>query len=765
MNLFIVESPTKSKNISKYLKELYPSENYVVKATAGHFKNLIKDEIGLEKDSNGNIKGKWLIDDGKHKLVKELKDLSNKSSIVYIATDPDREGEKIASDLVDELNPSSYKRVYLNSITKQEIKKEIENTKPKEVDYALKESARIRRLLDRKIGYPLSTVLRAKVEGTKGIGRVSAPVLELIAQREDEISGHKPKEYKQFKLRLKHQNSGKEFDLTLKEKFFEERKKLFEAYSEDLESIKRGKQNFQIRKLQGDKTYTSSPKLFTTTTVQKEISSKLKIKPHDTMKILQKLFEDGYITYHRTDSFRIDRDKQIELLHYLEESRNFDENDILFELKPAPKTKGQDGHEAIRPTSFKDDFEPMKLKFNNENEKNIYTIIWERTLAYQLKDKVEYKQNITISAMDIVEEFNIKTLLEDGWTKYIKENDEDKIDLNDLEEGQEFTLLEYEIKTATTKASSRYTIPTLLSKLESLMIGRPSTIATILKEIEEKGYIEEQNGLLVLTVNGREIISFLRASVNWLVNIEASKELENQLDLIKDNKLSANEVYNEFEDLVDNILSKFQSDINNYKSKNKPTQKMIQFAKKLNNNEPLPTEVEENFETCKQFIDEKSKENNKPTPKMLQFASNLNNDEPLPIEVQNSFETCKDFISKKSKEQEESNKQKQNDRLKDTKETKIKCFLCKENKIVKNETHYSCTKDNCFHISKKKFETLATNLKINMSETIIEELLSNGTTLNAVMMSGKKGKPFEANIILSKDKKYGWKLDIDFMSK
>jgi DNA topoisomerase-1 len=247
MNLFIVESPTKAKNISAYLKELYPNEKFIVKATAGHFKNLVKDELGLEKDSNGKIKGVWRIDDGKHKLVKELKDFASKSSMIYIATDPDREGEKIASDLVEELKPKQYKRVYLNSITKQEIKIQIGDKQPKEVDYNLKESARIRRLVDRKIGYPLSNIIRTQLDFAKGIGRVSAPVLELIAQREDEILGHKAKEYQTIKLELIHKDSEKEITFTMKEKFFEAQKDYLQIVTDDLDDIKRGKNNFTIK--------------------------------------------------------------------------------------------------------------------------------------------------------------------------------------------------------------------------------------------------------------------------------------------------------------------------------------------------------------------------------------------------------------------------------------------------------------------------------------------------------------------------------------
>jgi DNA topoisomerase-1 len=755
MNLFIVESPTKAKNISAYLKELYPNEKFIVKATAGHFKNLVKDELGLEKDSNGKIKGVWKIDDGKHKLVKELKDFASKSSMIYIATDPDREGEKIASDLVEELKPKQYKRVYLNSITKQEIKIQIGDKQPKEVDYNLKESARIRRLVDRKIGYPLSNIIRTQLDFAKGIGRVSAPVLELIAQREDEILGHKAKEYQTIKLELIHKDSEKEITFTMKEKFFEAQKDYLQIVTDDLDDIKRGKNNFTIKLIDSDESYLSAPKLFTTTNIQKEASKELKIKPHQTMNILQKLFENGYITYHRTDSFRIDENKQTELIQYLSKSEDYENDYIEFEPKTNPKTKGQDGHEAIRPTHFEDDFKPSKLDFENEKEKSIYELIWNRTLAYQLKDKVENKQIITISSGEIVEELTIKEVKDLGWTKYLKAIDDseneakdNEIKLTDLAVGQEFKLKNYELKSAVTKAASRYTISTLLSKLESLMIGRPSTISSILRELEDKEYISEQNNFLVLNPNGREIINFLRASCSWVVDIEASKILEDKLDSIKDGLVQPDAIYNEFEELITQIETKFKNDLENYKPTNKPTEKMINFAKELNNGEPLSDEILNDFETCKEFIN-KQKEIafSKPTSKMINFAKSLNDGNDLPNEVLENIEACKKFIDDKKNS--------------NSKDTDIVCFNCKKGHIQESDKFYTCSTKNCFSIKKENFKRFEANLKCKITDKDIKDLLTNKTTTNKIDFTSKKGNHYEANIMIDKHPKYGWNLSLD----
>ena len=476
-NLVIVESPAKAKTIEKYL-----GVNYKVASSFGHISDLPSKNIGI--DIENDFKPKYEVSSDKKTIVKNLKDLVKKSKTVWLASDEDREGEAIAWHLFRtlKLDADNTKRIVFNEITKSAITNAINN--PRSINYDLVDAQQARRVLDRIVGYELSPVLWRKVKGGLSAGRVQSVAVRLIVEKEREIRNYVSASTYKVEAIFKNSN-GKEFVARLSNEF-KSKDDAVDYLNSTTEST------FKVSEIVKKPVKKSAPAPFTTSTLQQEASRKLSFPVSKTMSVAQRLYESGHITYMRTDSVNLsnlaidEAKKQV--------VKNFGES-YANPKNFSTKAKGaQQAHEAVRPTNF--DMSPDNVK--DYDQKRLYQLILNRTLASQMKPAELEKTNIKISSSNRSELFtaNGEVIKFDGYLKLyqVSKDDDSAEDDGILPRFKEDEILNLEDLFATQKFSRppyRYSEASLVKKLEELGIGRPSTYAPTISTVQNRGYVEK----------------------------------------------------------------------------------------------------------------------------------------------------------------------------------------------------------------------------------------------------------------------------------
>ncbi len=543
-NLVIVESPSKSKTIEKYL-----GKDYKVVSSKGHIRDLATSgPLGLGVDIENGFKPTYIPIKGKSNVIKSLKKDVKESDMIYLASDPDREGEAIAWHLKDTLGikDKNYKRVLFNEITHDRVLKAIEN--PTVIDDDLVRSQETRRILDRIIGFRLSKLLQAKI-GAKSAGRVQSVALKLIVDREREIEAFVPEEY--WKI------------VAI---FPEYEAELFKYKKDDIELHSEEEANYVLDHLGEEYTVESIEKKeknrkskfpFITSTLQQEASTKLNFPARKTMSIAQKLYEGidlgsetvGLITYMRTDSIRLSDDFTRPAMKYIEEE--YGKKYVGYIKQGKKKDNVQDAHEAIRPTSVLR--EPLKVKqYLSNDEFKLYSLIYKRTLASLMADAVINQTTIVFDNNDYKFKTTGSILIFDGYLKVYKdyESSDDKI-LPEIGDNEVAITNNVESTQHFTKPPARYTEASLIKKLEEEGIGRPSTYATIIDTIKSHDYVTLEEKKFKPTSMGIETTDALQGFFSDLINTEYTREMETELDTIADGKLVWNEVLKKFYDVFE----------------------------------------------------------------------------------------------------------------------------------------------------------------------------------------------------------------------
>ena len=556
-NIIIVESPAKCKTISKYL-----GKDYTVVSSKGHIRDLATSgKYGLGIDIENDFKPSYEIIKGKKKDVKYLKDLIEKADHIYLATDPDREGETISWHLYDELKvpDEKYDRIVFNEITKDVVLKALKN--PRRIDMNLVHSGEARRFLDRIIGFRLSKVMQSKTAG-KSAGRVQSVALKLIVDREREILAFIPKEYwtieadfKDFKASLE---TYKEKDIEIPNE--KEADKILDSLTN----------TFTIKKVEEKEKKRSAKEVFKTSTLQQACSNKLGFPASKTMKIAQKLYEgieldDGFhglITYMRTDSVRLSDEFTSASFAYINSKFG---KDYVGYVKKGKKTENvQDAHEGIRPTNI--NYEPDKIKkYLAPDEYKLYRIIYYRALASLMADAKFNSTTVLLDNNDYGFKATGSVLTFDGYLKvYGDYEDQEDTILPDFKNYKAGIILSDTITKTQhfTKPPARFTESSLIKELESLGIGRPSTYATIISTIKDRGYVTIEDKKFVPTEVGFETTDKLQEFFSSIVNVKYTANMEKDLDEIaegnEDYKKMLKDFYDNFAPLVDNAFKNME---------------------------------------------------------------------------------------------------------------------------------------------------------------------------------------------------------------
>jgi DNA topoisomerase-1 len=543
--LVVVESPTKVKTIQKYL-----DGKFIVKASMGHVRDLPKSQLGV--DPKKNFKPKYVISPAKQKVLEDLKKAAEKSEALYVATDPDREGEAIGWHLAQELAVDKKKvyRVTFNEITERAVKAAF--TKPGKIDMHKVDAQQARRVLDRLVGYSLSPLLWDKVQRGLSAGRVQSVAVRLIVDREREIQAFVPVEYWSLHARLSARRPPP-FEATLREVAGEKASLANEADTRALMARLEG-QRFVVRSVtRGERRRNPAPP-FITSTLQQDAGRKLGFSAKKTMTVAQQLYEGielgaegavGLITYMRTDSVRIAQDAQQEARRWASERLGAE---YLPEAPPTYKSRAgaQEAHEAIRPSEVNRDPKSV-ARHLTKDQLALYRLIWERFVASQLMPAVYDTVSADIVAGDCLFRAQGQTLKFKGFTAVYVESREDDEAADDeadrampvLEEGEVLTLHGLDPKQHFTQPPPRYTEASLIKALEELGIGRPSTYASILGTIiNERGYVHRERRTLSPTELGVAVTDKLLPFFGDIMNVEFTAQMEGELDKVEEGELS-----------------------------------------------------------------------------------------------------------------------------------------------------------------------------------------------------------------------------------
>ena len=561
--LVIVESPAKANTIKKFL-----GGSTKVVASMGHIRDLPKSKLGI--DVEHDFEPQYINIRGKGDLIKSLKKDAKEAKKVYIATDPDREGEAIAWHLANILSSEKDKitRVTFNEITKNAVQSAIK--KPRDIDINLVDAQQARRVLDRIVGYKISPVLWKKVKRGLSAGRVQSVAVKLIVDREEEIEKFIPEEYWNLYALLEDKESKKQFEA----KFYGKNLKKQEIHNKEevdkiLENIKQAKYIVEEVK-KGEKKRTPAPP-FTTSTMQQEASRKLGFTLKKTMSIAQGLYEGvkieergaiGLITYMRTDSTRISEvartaAKEQIIKTYGEE---YYENRYYKTNKDS-----QDAHEAIRPTYA--DLEPDQIKSSLTNDQyKLYKLIYNRFMASQMSSAIYDTMAVTINANDYNFKANGQTIRFKGFmTLYVegtdaKEQEEENM-LPNLKEKEELTLKKLNPKQSFTEPPARYTEASLVKALEEKGIGRPSTYSPTITTILERRYIEKNQKQLVPTELGKIVNKLLTENFQDVINVQFTAKIEDEFDEIAEGKEQWKKMIREFYGPFEKEIEKVEKEL------------------------------------------------------------------------------------------------------------------------------------------------------------------------------------------------------------
>jgi DNA topoisomerase I len=546
--LVIVESPAKAKTIERYL-----GKKYKVKASMGHLIDLPKSQMGIDTENNYNPK--YITIRGKGPVLKELKSAAKKAKKVYLAADPDREGEAIAWHLAQSLDVDVHSdcRVVFNEITKDAIKESFKH--PRAINMDLVDAQQARRALDRLVGYNISPLLWKKVKKGLSAGRVQSVALRMIIDREKEIAAFEPEEYWTIGAEfLKGKNA---FEAS----FYGIGKEKTELKSEDdvkdiLKQLKGNKFSVDTVTKKERKRHPAPP--FITSSLQQEAARKLNFRAKKTMMLAQQLYEGidlgkegtvGLITYMRTDSTRISELAQGEAREYI--TGEYGEKFVQTEPRKEKKqSNAQDAHEAIRPTSTMK--VPEKIKeFLSRDQYRLYKLIWERFVASQMATAIMDTMSVDLRNGDITFRATGSKVKFPGFMKVYVEGTDDQVEekdkfLPDLKEGDEVTKKDMEPKQHFTQPPPRYTEARLVRTLEEMGIGRPSTYAPTLDTIQKRGYVSLDNKRFVPTELGEVIHELMLEFFPEILDLEFTAKMEENLDHVEEGKINWVKVIDDF---------------------------------------------------------------------------------------------------------------------------------------------------------------------------------------------------------------------------
>ncbi len=545
-NLVIVESPTKAKTIKKML-----GSNYKVIASVGHVRDLPKRRLAIDVDNN--FEPEYINIRGKGKIINELKKESAKADRVFLATDPDREGEAISWHLSHILNmdPEEESRVTFNEITKNTIRRQIKN--PRAIDKDLVDAQQARRILDRLTGYKISPLLWRKIKNGLSAGRVQSVALKIICDKEQEINEFISEEYWEIEAVLK--KGRKSFSSKYYGELKDNKNVKIEIKNEkqaDEILNKLDPENFIISEIKEGKRVKKPVQPFTTSTMQQESSRKLNFTSRKTMMIAQNLYEGvsipkegqvGLITYMRTDSTRMSEDAKNRILEFI--SEEFGKNYVGKGIFSKRGQNVQDAHECIRPTDVNRTPESIKGSLSRDEFK-LYNLIWKRTVASLMKEALYSTMAIEIINNSQIFKSSGSQIKFDGFLKVYNFTQEKDNILPDLEEKETLKSKSIEKSQHFTQQPARYNEAALIKKLEDLGIGRPSTYAPIMSTLLSRYYVVLEDKKLFPTELGIAVNDLLRENFKDLINEKFTANMENELDEIAKGNLQWQKLIGEF---------------------------------------------------------------------------------------------------------------------------------------------------------------------------------------------------------------------------
>ena len=536
--LVIVESPAKVKTIKKFL-----GSNYEVVASNGHVRDMPKSSMGI--DFENDYEPKYITIRGKGEKLAELRRYVKKADKVYLATDPDREGEAISWHLANALKLENKKtaRITFNEITKPAVKESLKN--PREIDMDLVDAQQARRVIDRMVGYSISPLLWQKIKRGLSAGRVQSVALRMLCDREEEINAFIPKEYWDMDAVLKYKN--KEFTVS----FYGDKngkieitgKEQLDKIIEDLKDSKFGVNDIK----KGGRTR-KAPIPFTTSTMQQEASKALNFSTQKTMRIAQQLYEGveikgrgsiGLITYLRTDSTRVSETAEAQVKQFIEENYGSDYMTKEVNAKKSSK-KIQDAHEAIRPTDVT--LTPDKVKAQLPRDQfRLYQLIWKRFVASRMGNAVYDTFNVKIGAKDYVFNASTSKISFDGFMKIYTDSDNEKVVTNNtiakLEKDSELEFVKFEENQHFTQPPAHFTEAALVKAMEEQGIGRPSTYAPTISTIVGRRYVTREKKNLYVTELGEAVNNVMKTAFKVIVDTEFTANMESLLDSVEEGEV------------------------------------------------------------------------------------------------------------------------------------------------------------------------------------------------------------------------------------
>jgi DNA topoisomerase I len=521
--LLIVESPAKAKTITKYLNDIPDStERFVVTSSVGHVRDIPKSNKKAI-DIEAGFVPHYEISKGKEKVIAEIKSKAKKASEVLLATDPDREGEAIAWHLKEVLDLKNPKRIVFNEITKEAVQQAILH--PREIDDKLRKAQEARRVLDRLVGYDLSGLIWKKVRYGLSAGRVQSPALRIIMEREREIRKFIPEDFWIITADVKNKNNS-QFSLTCSEEPREEKE-----MQRIIDAGKKGAWNVTDIKESEMKRSPRAP--FITSTLQQTASTRLGFAPSRTMGIAQKLYEAGHITYMRTDSTTMSKQAHAQILKLV--NNKYGKEYFQPRVFKTKSKSAQEAHEAIRPSNI-----TKTSAGTTEEQKKLYQLIWQRTVASQMADAklLKMKMIVNVKGGEKIPDFttNGSRTLFDGWLKADPRARGEDVELPKVDVDETLKLVEIRSEAKQTQPPFRYSEAGLIKELEKRGIGRPSTYASIMRTLNERGYVEKQGKTLFPTDTGDVVSSFLENNFEKYISDSFTAEMEDELDEIAGGK-------------------------------------------------------------------------------------------------------------------------------------------------------------------------------------------------------------------------------------
>ncbi|WP_336634352.1 type I DNA topoisomerase [Lysinibacillus fusiformis] len=547
--LVIVESPAKAKTIERYL-----GKKYKVKASVGHVRDLPRSQMGVSAENN--FEPKYITIRGKGPVLQDLKSAAKKVKKIYLAADPDREGEAIAWHLATALNIdiNSDCRVVFNEITKDAIIESFKNPRPINMD--LVDAQQTRRILDRLVGYNISPILWKKVKKGLSAGRVQSVALRMIIDRENEIKNFQPEEY--WTIEGSFEKGKKSFDALY---YGNGKEKIKLTNEEQVKTVLKGVKgtNFKVVNVSKKERKRNAAPAFTTSSLQQEAARKLNFRAKKTMMLAQQLYEGidigkkegtvGLITYMRTDSTRISETAKTEAVSFIESK--YGKEYIATEIKQTKKaSNAQDAHEAIRPTSTMRSPEELKAVLSRD-QLRLYRLIWERFIASQMAPAILDTVAVDLQNGDVLFRANGSQVKFAGFMKLYIEGTDDQTEettklLPEMEIGDQVKSLEIEPKQHFTQPPPRYSEARLVKTMEELGIGRPSTYAPTLDTIQRRGYVVLDAKRFMPTELGEIVHQLVLEFFPDIINIEFTAQMEQDLDDIEEGSRQWKNIVEEF---------------------------------------------------------------------------------------------------------------------------------------------------------------------------------------------------------------------------